>query len=586
MFVEHAEAGIVWGRIFNADKNAKLISAFLQSPWFSETFPFSQALPAGSEVPSVELIPDTCWHQVAAAAGLRTLLKLQVAVGKNVQWTSWLHQLSLRKQTYPKPQEVVLDHTLQASKNGRAVCAECLHWRATEICDRCEHCRRFVCQACSAIQCHLCPDSVQLRDTQEVITDSSLPQESMGSLIGAAAECTAIGSALRARIPKHCRNVRSSLSPVAGGALWSGLVEQCTCEQVPLMPSRLLDCGSEVLAASYSHALLAVRTRQQVRLIRRGDWKTLLSVPSATPCFDPGLELLEDRSLLITTVSNGLNVLQLETLESTLVNTERNDWLLKVVDKGLLTASTSAACLRDLERPKLPLISTWCCHPLCFGRAGAIVVAPPSKNQQRSQTLQWLDPRQSELVSQNLLSKWECFEKANQTECVWTAAAIAPRGDDDHVVVLGSSSGQLVATDLRHCRLPLWSINRVGYGTVRRIYASERLLFAETYMAPQASPQDIHLDGRLNKMTQAVSWHGRSLAVFTGMHVVASRSGACLESKSESLLACGIGNSVLVVGAPPSVVKERISRSDDAPRNGHKSRVWERGTRHSNNRRT
>merc|ERR1712193_331876 len=128
--------------------------------------------------------------------------------------------------------------------------------------------------------------------------------------------------------------------------------EHCRHEEPRLLPSRVLDCGSEVLSACYSTALLAVRTTQQVRVIRRDDWKTLVSVP-APPAHSQGLglQLLEDRSLLITTVSNGLSVLNLEASESTVVHTEGDEWQIRAMDRGLLTASTGAVTLRDLERP-------------------------------------------------------------------------------------------------------------------------------------------------------------------------------------------------------------------------------------------
>eukprot|EP00746_Dinoflagellata_sp_MGD_P000647 gnl/MRDRNA2_/MRDRNA2_101161_c0_seq1.p1 gnl/MRDRNA2_/MRDRNA2_101161_c0~~gnl/MRDRNA2_/MRDRNA2_101161_c0_seq1.p1 ORF type:complete len:700 (+),score=80.11 gnl/MRDRNA2_/MRDRNA2_101161_c0_seq1:107-2206(+) len=576
IFVEHNGAGIVWGRIFNADMNTKLITAFLQSPWFFELSPFSRVGPACPEALPARLIPDTCWHQVAAAAGLRTLLKMQVALGRNVEWASWLHQVNPGKQMKiagPKPaEESAIDHTLEASKNGRVVCVECLHWRGSDLYERCSDCKRFVCQACCAV--HICQNSAHSFGAQETCKYGSLPKEPMGCLIRAAAECTAIASALRARHVKPCRSARSSPPHVAGGAQWSGLVEQCMVEPSPLRPSRLLDFRSEVLSACYSSALFAVRTKQQIRVIRRDDWKTLLSVPAASmPSCESGLEVLEGRSLLITTASNGLSIHHLETLESTLVHTQGDDWLLKVVGNGLLTGSAGAACLRDLERPNLPLISTWCCQPLSFGSTGAIVIAPDCRPQ-FSLSLRWLDPRQPELLAWNLLSEWKGFAKG--TASSWTAAAPAP-SDDEHLVVLGNSNGQLIATDLRHSRMPLWSIDPLGIGAVRRIRASEHLIFAETNAARDARP---------NPMTQAVSWNGRSLAVFTGMHVVASPSGAASGPKSKSLLACGIGNSVLLVGAAPSVMKEKNLRSDEVPRNGHKSRVWERGTRHSNNRRT
>jgi len=566
IFVEHAEAGIVWGRIFNLPTNRKLMAAFLQSPWFAQAFPNARVQPSVSEEHPACFIPDNCWHQVAAAAGLRGLLKLQLALGKGVQWAPWFQRFSSEKRQESRYLKLAegkpidwVDYTLETSKNGRARCAECLQWHGCDPTDRCKDCRRFLCRACCTI--HICQHSVQLRDAQGINANECSETERMGSLIRAAAECTAIASALRARNPKYHRP--------AGGAQWSELVEHCRHEEPRLLPSRVLDCGSEVLSACYSSALLAVRTTQQVRVIRRDDWKTLLSMPAPlAQSGDLGLEVLEGRSLLITTAKNGLSVLKLDTLKSTVVHTQGDEWTLRALDKGLLTANAGAASLRDLERPNLPLIAMWRCHPLSFGSTGAIVVSPESKNN-AGQSVQWLDPRQSELVALNLFG--ECKDEFD-----WTAAAIAP-GGGEHLVVLGSRSGRLVAADLRQPKMPLWSIQHMGHGAVGRIHASDRLLLADSHLA---------LDAGFDKLTQAVTWQGRSLAVFKGMHVVGTPSGPAPGPQPQSLLACGIGNSVLVVGAAPPVAKERIVRCDDVPRNGHKSKLWERGTRHSNNRRT
>jgi hypothetical protein len=356
-------------------------------------------------------------------------------------------------------------------------------------------------------------------------------------------------------------------------------------EQPPLLPSRVLDCGSEVVAACYSSALLAVQSAQQIRVIRRDDWKTLISVP-APPVrnWDLGVEVLEDKSIMITTVSNGLSVLNLETCASTSVSTQCDEWQLRATEKGLLTANTGAATLRNLERPDLPLVSTWCCRPLGLGNTGAVVIPLNAfKNEESKQHLQWLDSRQPELVTSSLLCDYEGFEKSFRIN--WTAAALAPRSNE-HLAVLGGAMGELVALDFRQPKVPLWSIKRVGHGAVKKIHATERMVFAETDGSTPVVPQDAAPDRF--KSIHAVSWHGRSLAVLAGLHVVAAPSGAAPQTGplSPSLLACGVGNSLLVVGAAPPVAKER--RCDDAPHaphHGHKCRVWERGTRHSNNRR-
>lgn len=583
IFVEHAKAGIVWGRVFNSAKNAILIASFLQSPWLVEAFPHSQ--PLSLAIPAVSSIPDTCWHQVATAAGLRTLLKLQVALGPNVQWGPWLHQATSGNQTENSShlklaERKAIDYTVVTAKSGRARCAECLQWRGYGSYDRCGNCNHFLCQQCSGR--HICKDLVQLANVEVNADHQCLQAECLGSLLGAAADCAAITSALRARAPLHCRRARSNVatSSMAGSAVVSGLVEQSMREQPPLLPSRVLDCGSEVLAACYSSALLAVQSRQQVRVIRRDDWKTLVSAP-APPArsWDLGLEVLEDKSILIATADSGLSVLNLETRSPTLVPTQGEEWQLRAIRKGLLTASTSTAALRDLERPNLPLVHTWSCCPLGLGSTGAIVVPACSGGQH----LQWLDPRQPDLVASDLLSDYEGFEKSFRAN--WTAAALA--GKNEYLAVLGTAMGDLAVADLRQPKVPVWTIKHLGHGSVRRIHVTDRMIFTRTVGSPLVTQAD---SGRAHdplKLTHAVSWQGRSLAAFAGLHVFATASGSAPGTGplSKSLLACGVGNSVLVVGAAPAVGKERSLRCDDTPHNGHKSRVWERGTRHSNNRR-
>jgi len=243
----------------------------------------------------------------------------------------------------------------------------------------------------------------------------------------------------------------------------------------------------------------------------------------------------------------------------------------------LLTANTGAVTLRDLERPNLPLIHAWCCQPVGLDCKGAIVVTPQHAN---CTSLSWLDPRQPELVPLNLVYDYEGSEKQMQVK--WTAAAVA-QGSNEHLAVLGGDMGELVAADLRQQRMPLWSTKHAAQGVVSRLHVSGRMVLADTMPSVAA---DAGSDVRSRRLSQAVSWEGRSLAVFTGVHAVASPSDTTAAGKQQSLLACGIGNSLLVVGAAPPVAKERCSKGDDPPHNGHKSRVWERGTRHSNNRRT
>merc|ERR1712118_261652 len=208
-------------------------------------------------------------------------------------------------------------------------------------------------------------------------------------------------------IHRSCARANMKQLSAAGSSLLSKLVEHCACEEPPLLASRVLDYESEVQSACYSSALLAVRTKQRLRVIRRDDWKTLVSVaaPPVRSC-DLGLEVLEDKSLLITTATNGLSVLNLEARNPILVHTQGDEWQLKASENGLLTAKIGAATLRDLERPNLPEIATWRCNPLCLGNGGAIVLKCESQTEVSKQKFQWLDPRQSELVASNILCEY------------------------------------------------------------------------------------------------------------------------------------------------------------------------------------
>ncbi|CAE8600059.1 unnamed protein product [Polarella glacialis] len=560
-FVEHEHAGVVWGRVFSVSKNEQLLASFLRSEWAQSHIPLTP-----QELVVASAIPDACWHRVATAAGMKTTLPLQAALGPCIQWAPWLQQMFSTRAEHQDNE--VLDAqdnnsnfnnsstalesplgqteismagypTSEQTSNisaapGRSQCLECRHWRGVDKHERCGGCQSSLCQHC--VRIHICRCTA---DFSEI--NASLHSERLGSLVGAAADCAAVARAIAStNILQVLSGSRGPSAPgvPAGVSVVCGLVARCGEERVPLRPVRTLDCGAEVLCARFSGALLAVRTATQLRVFRREDWKTLSSLPAP-----PGknvqhyvTELLEDTSLLISTAPKGLSVLNLEDGESTLVKTEGDEWQLHATERPqLLAAHASSLVLRDLGKPNLPVISTWQCSPLGLVSSGAIAVASKANSTSADRRdLLWIDPRQQEASILQL----DCSAFVKETSR-WTAAAVGSNSQGS-LAILGTASGDLVAVELRMPKVPLWCISRPHQGPVRKIYLAPRMVLAEF------QPFESFAKSRF----QVASLQGTPLAVFTGMQAVATGSGSL--GQSPNLLACGVGSALTIVGAVPS----------------------------------
>lgn len=303
--------------------------------------------------------------------------------------------------------------------------------------------------------------------------------------------------------------------------------------------------GAEVVCARFSEALLAVRTETQLRLLRCEDWKTLIS--SSTPARrtkDPAIELVEDRSLLISTTAEGLSVMNLETKSVTSLKTGIHDWQLQVMEQpSLLTAQASSVLLRDLDRANLPVVSSWSCNPLGLCRRGALAI----NSRIPSQAL-WLDPRQPELTPLNI----NCSAFV-QGELEWTCGAVG--SSHNNLAMLGTA-GELVALDLRQSKVPLWCLAQ--HGTVKSICLTSRLVLTEIYA--QGSVAGIEANQRF----QVASLQGMPLALFTGLQGVAS-------GEVSSHFACGVGNALSIFGAPASAFKPEAMDAPVKKKAGYRS---------------
>eukprot|EP00930_Biecheleria_cincta_P050094 TRINITY_DN35275_c0_g1_i1.p1 TRINITY_DN35275_c0_g1~~TRINITY_DN35275_c0_g1_i1.p1 ORF type:complete len:713 (+),score=74.09 TRINITY_DN35275_c0_g1_i1:165-2303(+) len=559
VFVEHASAGIVWGRMFSASRNEQLLMSYLQSEWAATCF-----TPHHVEA---SMIPDACWHRVASAAGIRTALSLQMALGPSIQWAAWLHRMLFPSGAFAhdrKTSESIgvdcaqlgecempanmqgssarsaqsLDHTLVPS-NGRSICLECRHWRATDKQQRCSRCQVFLCLYC--VRVHICRHVLQsVEDTND--TRVNMAAHQLDSLVGAASNCAAIAGALKAPI----QNSRGPTIFPSGVAVLSGLAAKCAEETPALRPRRKVECGSDVLCARFSSSMLAVHTAAHLRVFRRGDWKTLMSSPLKQDRLV--MELLEDRSLLVYTTARGLSVLNLEDSVASLAKTEGRERQLHLAGLNLLTGCTASVDLRDLERKDFPIISTWNCKPLGLDGAGAIAsVAAWDTSRSLSQDLTWLDLRQKELIPLH----FDC-STLTKDPMRWTTAAVG-FCNKGPVAVIGTAAGDIVAIELRQPKVPLWCIRNKEHGSVSNIYLSSWLVIAE-----MTSTTSNHSDEHISQnVCQAVSGCGATLAFMTGTQCFATASGS--SEPSQSLLACGVGSALMVVGEKPPATKGSCS---------------------------